>query len=558
MRINAVWLGGLFALLVVGVGLAAAWQTAVKSAAATSISVADGVAAQIAFAEMRDGAKLASYVVVPEGEGPWPCVLHRTPYPGDVARFDEFGRHFVDAGYAFVVQEARGRGRSQGIYRPYVDDVEDGYDAVEWVAVQPWCNGSVAMAGSSARGIAALFAAIASPPSLKAAFVVNAPSSRLTDAYVGGVFKDRDYREWGAGVELTDRYLDQAARGYMKSAHWERTALDAYRNHINIPIYFVGGWYDIFAEGAVNNFDYLQHEGAEGARGRQRLLMTPTGHGDLSGDLAYPSAEVDLGAEAVRWFDRWLKGEPEAEKRSPVRVWMMAGARKGELSPANRWLDLDDWPPPFDPVRYHLKGDGGLALAAPEPGAPPVTFFADPGRPIPTVGGANLTFDRGPMDQRAIPDRDDYLRFSTPPLSGDVVTAGPVRVELWVASDAPDTDIVVKLVDVYPDGYEAIVLDGALRLRYRNGREAKDVAPLTPGRAERIEIELADVALTFEEGHRIALHVASSSAPRFDVNPNTGDHPLDAKETRIASNTVFMDAARPSALVLPVMKASAP
>jgi putative CocE/NonD family hydrolase len=138
-------------------------------------------------------------------------------------------------------------------------------------------------------------------------------------------------------------------------------------------------------------------------------------------------------------------------------------------------------------------------------------------------------------------------------LDRDVAIAGPVSMELWASTDGPDTDFMVKLVDVYPDGYEAIVLDSALRTRYRHGRQRDDVRMMTPGAPEKLTLDLWDTAITFEKGHRIAVHVTSSNSPRFDINPNTGELPGRGAETRIARNTIHFDAAHPSAIRLPVI-----
>jgi putative CocE/NonD family hydrolase len=157
------------------------------------------------------------------------------------------------------------------------------------------------------------------------------------------------------------------------------------------------------------------------------------------------------------------------------------------------------------------------------------------------------------MDQRPIGTRPDYLRFQTQPLEKDVVIAGAVTMDLWASTDGPDTDFVVKLVDVYPDGYEAIILDSAIRTRYRNGRMPDQIEMMTPGAPEKLTIDLWDTALTFEKGHRIAVHVTSSNSPRIDVNPNTGGNPGKDAKTRVARNTIYMDAPRPSAIQLPIL-----
>jgi hypothetical protein len=183
-----------------------------------------------------------------------------------------------------------------------------------------------------------------------------------------------------------------------------------------------------------------------------------------------------------------------------------------------------------------------------------VSYKFAPANPVTTFGGANLTFERGPADQRQIPARQDYLRFQTPVLDKDVVVAGPVKVELFGSTDGPDTDFMAKLVDVYPDGYEALVLDAPIRTRYRDGRMPDQVKMMTPGAPEELVIDLWSTAITFEKGHRIALHITSSNSPRFEVNPNTGEVPgLHGMRPRVAVNGVHMDASHPSALVLPVI-----
>ena len=158
------------------------------------------------------------------------------------------------------------------------------------------------------------------------------------------------------------------------------------------------------------------------------------------------------------------------------------------------------------------------------------------------------------MDQRAIPQRADYVRFETGPLKNDVIVAGPMSFEMYASTDGPDTDFMVKLVDVYPDGYEAIVMDIPLRARFRSGRNAEDVKMMTPGEVTFMVIDLWSTALTFEKGHKIAVHLSSSNYPRFEVNPNNGAAPGDTSvPPRVATNTIYHDALNPSALVLPVV-----
>jgi predicted acyl esterase len=523
------------------------------------------------MAAMRDGVKLAANVYKPAGTGPWPVVMTRTPYLKD-GRIDKEhdpdgskmrealvkqARHYTDAGFVFVHQDVRGKGRSQGFYAAFENDVEDGYDSVEWAARQPWSNGKIGLSGGSAMGITSNEAAMAAPPHLKAAYVVVAPYDLMQNSYMGGVLKEKDVLGWSKGQGVSDEVLNTQRRRVGDDIFWNRGAMSTNRKYIQIPIYNVGGWYDIFDHGNISNFEYLQNQGAKGARGNQKLLMGPFGHGQLSGNLEYPGFDrLNLaGDQEIRWFDYWLKGVDNGiMDEPPVSYYMMAAAEKGALSPKSRMLTSANWPPANREVRYYLTPDKALTGKAPSGDGVKMSYRFDPADPVPTVGGANLTFDRGPMDQRVIPARQDYLRFQTPALDKDLTIAGPVKVELYGATNGLDTDFMAKLVDVYPDGYEALVLDAPVRARFRHGRMPDDVKMMTPGAPEEVDIDLWSTAITFEKGHRIALHITSSNSPRFEVNPNTGEAPGEHRQPpRVATNTVFMDAAHPSALVLPVV-----
>ncbi len=512
------------------------------------------------FTPMRDETVLAGNLYLPEGEGPWPCIVTRTPYLKD-ARYGQpgAGDRYTDAGFAFLVQDVRGKGRSEGFYRAFIDDGPDGYDTIEWMAEQDWCNGRVGITGGSAMGITSNLAATYDPPHLDAAYVIVAPSTRLTGSYIGGAFKEQDSGGWSRRQGISEEVIANTARNYPDSAYWSNTEIGDNRRFIDIPMYNYGGWYDIFNEGNVRNFQYLQNEGRDGARGNQRLTMGPFGHGPLSGDLAYPNGgglgvlTIDGVDQEIRWFDYWLKDiDNGIMDEAPVQAYMMASARTDELSDQNRWMSFGNWPPAPNYSEYYLHPNGSLSTRAPS-GDEMVSYEFDPENPVPTFGGANLTFERGPMDQRQIGERGDYLRFETDVLAEDVMVAGPVTMQLFAATDGPDTDFMVKLIDVYPDGYEAIILDSAIRTRYRNGREPDQIEMMTPNAPVELTIDLWDTAITFEEGHRIAVHVTSSNYPRFDVNPNTGEHPSDADTPRVAENTIYMTEDRPSAIILPII-----
>jgi hypothetical protein len=509
------------------------------------------------FIAMHDGTKLAANLYTPAGKGPWPVIVTRTPYLKDGRDFSKPVQHFIKAGFAFVVQDVRGKGHSEGFYEAFANDIEDGYDTVEGVAKQSWCNGRIGITGTSAGGITSNLAAISNPPHLKAAYVVVAPNETFNTSFLGGVIKEKDTVGWLKGQGVSDEVIERAEKGAVRSVFNDRAGPGAELKFVRIPIWNVGGWYDIFNTGTVQNFEYLQNEGAPGARGNQRLTMGPFGHGPLSGDLAYPGDSGGLGTASnddIRWFDHWLNGaENGVMDEPPVDFYMMAAAEKDAFSPKNRHIKAANWPIDYRTTRYYLTGDLGLSKSGPGDKPGKYAYKFDPANPVPTIGGANLTFERGPMDQRPIKDRQDYLRFQTPVLESDVEIAGPVSVELYAATDGPDTDFEAKLVDVYPDGYEALVLDAPIRTRYRHGRMAADVEMMTPNAPEKLTIDLWNTALTFEKGHRIALHVTSSNAPRFEANDNNGEAPGEHLPPRIATNTLYADRDHPSALVLPIV-----
>ncbi|MEX0738824.1 MAG: CocE/NonD family hydrolase [Pseudohongiella sp.] len=510
----------------------------------------------IVMVPMRDGIELATNVYVPEGDGPWPVILTRTPYDKD--GIDRSVGAYHERGYAVVSQDVRGRYDSEGENQPFENDIEDGYDTVQWIAAQPFSDGNIGIFGTSAPGITSNLAAASAPPNLTAAYVTVAPDSLFyRSRFVGGVFKESHSGGWLRGQGVSEEAINAYKARAVLDDQWRATDFLFHRENVEIPVYNVGGWHDIYAEGSLHNFVYLQNDGNPQARGKQKLFMGAFGHGMLQGELEYPGGGMINGdlQEQLRWWDYWLKDiDNGIMDEPPVSIYMMASARKGNVSDKNRVIHMDSWPPENLETRYYLQPDMSLATEPPVAGQASKTYTFDPANPVPTVGGQNLGADVGPRDQRAIDDRQDYLRFETPVLEEDVVVAGHIDMELFVSTDALDTDFVVKLVDIYPDGYEALILDYPVRARFRNGQEPGDVALMTPGEVERLVINMWSTAQTFEAGHRIGVHVTSSNYPRFAVNPNNGAA-LDDSNTPVqkAENTIYFDANRPSAIVLPVV-----
>jgi putative CocE/NonD family hydrolase len=370
-------------------------------------------------------------------------------------------------------------------------------------------------------------------------------------------------------------------------AEWAAMGLnvaDEAERYQDLPVLHVTGAYDSWG-GPVANLNFVTL--AKGKQSAQRLLFGPWIHGQQA--LTYagmaefgPDAAVDLRALERRWFDRWLKGiRNGVDDEAPVRVFVMGGGdgrstAEGRVFVGGRWREEREWPLARTVfTNFHLHAGGRLAPSPPAPSTP-TSYRFDPRDPVPALGG-NVSsqgdlMQSGAQDQRQrrslwpcetdgpLGDRPDVLVFQTEPLAAPLEVIGPLVVKLWASSDGPDTDFTAKLVDVwppnpdFPEGLALNVADGIVRARYRDSLTTPTF--LEPGRAYEFTIELYPTALVFGAGHRIRLDISSSSFPRYDVNPNTGE-PLNANEGwRVATNTVFHDPDHPSRIVLPVIPAA--
>jgi len=550
-------------------------------------------------AKMRDGVVLRADIFRPREEGKYPVLLLRTPYNRSVSLAQ--GCRMAAHGYVAVIQDTRGRYGSLGEWYPGLNDMQDGYDSVEWAAALPYSNGKVVMAGGSYAGVMQIFAALAQPPHLVGLIPVAVPNDFYGgEIYPGGAFHllaaetwaslvaidsaDRRFmRNWvffnpsvegaklplsgyrallaaGTGTEdLAPFFLDWL-RHPSYDEYWKRWNSEAQAGKFLTPAYHVGGWYDLFTNGTLHNYLSMKSQaGNETARRNQRLLMGPWAHGNLGrkvGEMDMgPSAEVDETELTLRWYDYLLKGTPNGlEREKPVKIFVMG---------RNVWREEDDWPlARARSTRYYLhsggkanslNGDGTLSEEVPQ-SEPSDNYIYDPASPVPTRGGGlccSFTFMGGAFDQRTVEGRDDVLVFSTLPFKTDVEVTGPLTVELYAASSAVDTDFTAKLVDVRPDGYAQNLADGILRMRYRESAEAPKF--ITPGEVYKVKIDLAATSNVFLAGHRLRLDVSSSNFPHFDRNLNTGEDQATSTRMLKATNKIYHDRDHPSALILPLV-----
>jgi uncharacterized protein len=552
---------------------------------------------------MRDGVMLRADVYWPDAPGPFPVLMTRTPYNKDGGENMDVGLRGVQRGFIMVNMDVRGRFGSPGEWYPFKHEINDGYDSVEWAAALPNSNGKVGMWGGSYDGATQLLAALANPPHLGGIFPMCTASNYYKDwAYQNGALQQYFAQSWASqlaadqldhqvasqtnplqfvptlplntytplavpafagntGLAAIDPWYLDWIHHSTDDAYWEQWAIDADYSRIKVPVYQMGGWYDLFLYGTLANYAGIKSgAGSEAARQGDRLLIIPGGHAGWGGQVGSvnfaPGGYVDYYGVMMDWYDSILRGSANGmAQEKPVRYFTMG---------KNVWADADAWPPPeATPASYYLHsggkantatGDGALSIGESASGAPD-QFVADPAKAVPTLGGQLCCDARhlqvGVQDQRPDEARPDVLVYSTPPLSQDLNVTGPVRVELYVESSAVDTDFVAMLVDVAPDGLAHNIADGIVRMRFRDSVEHPDF--IEPGKIYKISVDLWATSNVFLACHKLRLDIAGSNFPRFDRNLNTKESPEEGSDGKIATNRIYHDAAHPSALILPVM-----
>lgn len=547
---------------------------------------------------MRDGVELSANIYRPSAAGRFPVILSRTPYvksgtgKGGVDRRKEF----VKAGYIWVDVDVRGRGDSDGEFRPFFQEGHDGFDTIEWCGAQVWSTGKVGMLGGSYGGYAQLAAAVRQPPSL----ACIAPTVACPDPFVDGLlmgptglpgpicvswyqytaghmnqgsaeapwaetFKHRPLitLDDAAGIDLP--FWNSMIEHAQLSDWWEDSRYQNKMDKLAVPSLHISGWYDDEQVSTVTNFVLATTRPDPAVRKNQKLLMGAWPHSANSStridNIEFgPSAVIDMDALLLRWFDRWLKGVPNGiEDEKPVRIFVMG---------ANEWRDEDAWPIPrtrFTKFYLHSGGHanssgGNGVLAQDLPSSPGALSFDtadadsyvyDPLDPVPFLTDASFSQVGGPDDYKDIEKRDDVLVYTTEPLTGSVDICGPIKANLWATTDAPDTDFTARLCIVRADGTSQRLCDGIVRARFRNGMDKPEL--VQPGVPVEYTIDMWNTCQTFAAGERIRVEISSSSFPQWDANPNTGERLGFETRTRSATQKIHHDAIRPSCIVLPVV-----
>jgi putative CocE/NonD family hydrolase len=570
--------------------------------------------------EVRDGTILYADVYRPADDARHPVLLQRTPYNKELAVLAPVQTDALRAvvhGYAVVIEDARGRYRSEGQFNPFYQEIEDGYDTVEWCAAQPWSDGNVGMYGTSYVGAVQWLAAISEPPSLKAII----PTFTASDYYEGWTYQCGAF-QWGfmcnwilpfvASADLLryqeshplpdyatvrDRLIDaidhndQTVRTLpltdfpvsrewapyffewlshpSRDEFWQRVSIQDRHEKIRVPALNVGGWYDIFLDGTLRNFTGVREKGATPeARDGSRLLVGPWTHttpplapsggvdfGVRAGQGASPLS-LDVDGEYLRFFDRWLRGiDNGIDREPPVKLFVM-----GE----SVWRDEQEWPlarTRFTDFFLHSGGDansidGGGMLSQEEPGGErPDVYLYDPFHPVPTAGGQLCCYP-SQLAPGAFDQRAVEQRM-------DVLVFKTPPLEQDVEVTGPVTLTLWASTSAADTDFTAKLVDvypdGYTRnltdgiIRARYRQGTDRPRPITPSEVYEYRIDLWATSNLFRRGHRIALEVTSSNFPRFDRNPNTG-HELGANaELRPALQTIYHDRERPSRLTLPII-----
>lgn len=523
----------------------------------------------------RDGVELVCDVVRPNDDEKHPAILVRTPYGRGAETAG--GQFYASRGYAYVTQDCRGREDSGGEWDPFVNEGPDGYDTIQWVAAQPWCNGSVGMIGGSYSGYVQWAAAVLNPPALKCIVPqVSPPDGMRNIPYDHGVFalyaniwwakivagKHTDFSSIKSSLPHPEKFntlplskLDDAVLGehldfYNKwlsrptIGDWKGYDFTYHMSDVKLPALHISGIWDGDEIGTHLNWNAMH----DLSRDNQWIVFGPWVHAFNTnhsfGDVEYgPDAIIDLDSVFLRWFDTYLKGKNVGMEQVPHARLFVTGA--------NKWVDLTDWPGPQTPEQTMYLSKAGLVPNAGK--AETIDYTYDPAKDG-SVPKEYIEMDSSKATTKLPKDTlKKGLVIQTPPMTDDLAIAGPFKVKLYFKTSALDTDFFAFLCDVAPNGETRMLgQPGKIRCSYLGGMDA--VQPLTPGKEYLAEIEPWDFAHEFKKGHRMALLISSTMFPMFSRNLGTAEPIKDATRIIIQKNTILMGSDHPSSFSYHVIK----
>jgi predicted acyl esterase len=511
---------------------------------------------------MRDGQRLSAYLYFPPGDGPWPAVFEQRYADIRGAGTRKAAADLAKCGYVVALVNYRGTHESEGTWVGYRalgwGELKDGYDTCEWLAAQKWCSGKIGTLGSSQGGYAQNFLAVTQPPHLVCQYMVDTGLSLFQEGYrIGGTTRPERFKSLAANCrnpEDNARLLEEWFRHPHYDDYWRDEDCSLHFAKMNVPCFTIGSWYDFMNQGSIASFQGRQHQGGPNSRGRQQLIIGPWLHGRLNkgskvGDLVYPeNATWPELAHMVRWFDHYLKGVDNGVEREPTVRYYVMGAVGEEGAPGNTWRTAADFPPQAKLTPLFLLAGGGLSGKSPGADGGSTSYISDPLHPMEIPG----TAFPGAKDARAFEQQAEVRTFTTEPLTEPVEWTGRIRAELFVSSTAKDTDFIVRVSDVYPDGRSILICDYPWRARYREGLVHE--ALLKPGEPTKLAFDVGWISQIFNRGHRIRVTIASTGAPLYEPNPQTGE-PLTIhfpKNAVKAVNTIHHSENFPSLIFAPL------
>jgi putative CocE/NonD family hydrolase len=539
---------------------------------------------------MRDGTLLRGDLYRPKSGDRFPAILTRMPYgKGEYYCYmPAIGRFWARKGYAYLAQDVRGKWSSEGEWDPFINEAHDGYDTIDWVAGQPWCDGNIGMVGESYYGYTCWAAATTGHPNLKCI----APSTTAMDIqgtwiFNGGAFCLQTMGTWAIEMNATEYnnplrldyghlpllsmdddagtpcpYYRDWLRHPTRDSYWSAINLHEQYARIKIPALHFSGWYDVFLKATFEDWQGIRdHSDDASTRQNQWLVIGPWDH-EYTTDDTHRIGRLDIGdaSATTHWdqcqafFDYWLRGADNGFHRTPrVQLFTIGD---------DIWHSGSEWPPEgitYHNYYFHSMGnahqagsDASLSLTAPISEEPADAYTYDPLDPVALTLGIDLWSRAQVLQDRAqLPERPDVLVYQSGPLAEDLQITGPITVTLYASSSAVDTDFTAALVDIFPGGYAHLIQEGITRSAYRFSD--RETTPGEPGRVHEYDIDLWATSFVVKAGHRLRVEISSSNFNRYDRNPNTGEPFGTAIHPVSADQRVFHTAQYPSHITLPII-----
>lgn len=537
---------------------------------------------QLVDVQTSDGLKLKTRIYKPTIAGPWPVLVTRTPYTWlGLDDTDRIGQDYARRGIAYIVQYCRGKGGSEGVYEPNVNERADGLALVNWVAAQPWCK-NIGLFGESYTALTAWIIADIVPEKVKGIFLHHYGVDRHLSAYSNGAFRqdiltawaidnaeeikqkpakpdvDRIYFEQMAympqqqmdthffGVELP-WYRDWISHTDYTDPYWHQGVWATLRSippKIKVPIVVVAGHFDHHQEGTILGYNLLPEE----TKAKSQLIVGAWNHSHIItpqiGKIEH-ATDINLTTLQFQWFyDLLVKGE---EPKPDVKVYAI-----GE----DKWHSLKDWPMKDNHLeaKYYLAENGKLAKDYLQSSISNIQYDYDPTNPVLSIGGETLfnsSTRRGSQLQPEVGYRPDVLSFVSEPLSEPLLIAGQVKINLHVSSDCDDTAFTYKISEVFPDGKTYNIRTGITTLGFRNN-PLGDRQTFEPGSDVELSIESLPIMWQLQPGSKIRLDISSSDFPQYSVHSNYAGVWSAQGKTRVAHQTLFLD--DKSRIEIPLLK----